>query len=183
MSGDNYHISDQHNCCFLTLTIIHWIDVFSRYTYRNIIVDSLNYCSAEKDLVLYGWVIMTNHVHLIARVHPPHTMSEFLRDFKKFTTKRIIETIKNSNESRREWLLDKFSFEAKRTGRAKEFKMWKDDNHAIDLDSYNIDLIEKLDYVHMNPVRAGWVDNPEEYVFSSARDYVGKKGLVRIEIV
>lgn len=70
-----------------------------------------------------------------------------------------------------QWLLDKFAFEARRTGRAKDFKVWKDDNHAIDLDSGEIDMMEKIDYIHMNPVRAGLVDDPADYIYSSARDY------------
>lgn len=85
------------------------------------------------------------------------------------------------SESRREWLLDKFSFEAKRTRRAENYKIWKDDNHAIDLST--IDVMEKIDYIHNNPVRAGLVEYPEYYIYSSARDYAGEKGLVEIEVV
>jgi putative transposase len=82
--------------------------------------------------------------------------------------------------SRREWLLDKFSFEAKKTGRAKNYKLWRDDNHAIEI-SGGISVWNKINYVHENPVRAGWVDEIAEYVYSSARDYAGRKGLVRLE--
>ena len=85
------------------------------------------------------------------------------------------------SESRKEWLLDKFSFEAKRTRRAENYKVWKDDNHAIDLS--HIDLMEKVNYFHNNPVRAGLVDFPEHYVYSSARDYIGEKGLVKVTVV
>ena len=65
MSGDKYLISEKSGCYFVTFTVIHWIDIFSRKEYRDIIVDSLNYCIKEKELVVYGWVIMSNHVHLI----------------------------------------------------------------------------------------------------------------------
>lgn len=68
------------------------------------------------------------------------------------------------SESRREWLLDKFSFEARRTRRAENYKVWKDDNHAIDLS--NIDLMEKVNYIHNKPVRAALVDYPEHYIFT-----------------
>lgn len=184
MSGDRYRIADQNACYFLTMTVIHWIDVFSRQEYRDIIVNSLNHCTKSKGLEVYAWVIMTNHMHLVARCEEPYEMSGFLRDFKKFTSKRIIEEINEINESRRDWLLDKFSFEARRTGRAENYKLWKDDNHAIDLDNTGINIMEKIDYVHENPVRAGIVHYPEEYIYSSAIDYSGKaKGLVKVKVV
>lgn len=85
------------------------------------------------------------------------------------------------SESRRDWLLDKFSFEAKRTKRAENYKIWTDDNHAIDLSC--IDLMEKIDYIHNNPVRSNLVDYPEYYIYSSARDYAGEKGLVAVTVV
>lgn len=85
------------------------------------------------------------------------------------------------NESRKEWMLDKFEFEAKRTRRAEKYKIWQDDNHPIDLT--DIDAYQKIDYIHENPVRAGIVDNPKDYIFSSARDYAGMPGLVKVELL
>ena len=181
MSGDQYRISDQHSCYFLTSTVINWIDVFSRKAYKDILVDSLNHCVKHKNLELYAWVIMSNHIHLVARVNPPDRMSDFLRDFKKFTSKKVLEAIQTIPESRRKWFLDMFSFEARRTQRANDFKMWKDGNHAIDLQ--NIDIMEKINYIHNNPVKAGIVNYPEHYVYSSAVDYAGGKGLVEVVIV
>ncbi len=181
MPGDKYLISDQHAPYFITCTVVHWIDLFSRKDYKDILVDSLNHCIDHKNLVLYAWVIMTNHIHLAARCDPPGGMSAFLRDFKKFTSKKVIDTMDTISESRKEWLLDKFSFEAKRTRRAENYKVWKDDNHAIDLS--HIDLMEKVNYIHNNPVPAGLVDFPEHYVYSSARDYIGEKGLVKVTVV
>lgn len=88
------------------------------------------------------------------------------------------------NESRREWLLDKFAFEARRTQRARDYKIWTDDNHAIDLDQMKIDMLNKIDYVHNNPVEAGIVYNPEDYIYSSALDYARKgKGLLEVTVV
>jgi len=182
MSGDKYFINDQHAKYFLTLTVVQWIDVFTRREYRDIVVQSLQHCIENKGLRLYAWVIMSNHLHLVAHCVAPNRMSDFLRDFKKFTSKRIVNAIMEIPESRREILLDKFAFEARRTGRAKDFKVWKDDNHAIDLDSGGIDMMEKIDYIHMNPVRAGLVDSPDDYLYSSARNYSYRKGLIEMAI-
>ena len=181
MSGSRYTISDQNAPYFLTCTVIHWIDLFTRKEYRDIIVDSLNHCVQHKNLTIFAWVIMSNHIHLAARCDPPGKMSDFLKDFKKFTSKKIIECIGYINESRSDWMLDKFSFEARKTRRAENYKIWKDDNHPIDLS--DIDIIEKIDYIHENPLRAGLVEYPEYYLYSSARDYCGMKGLIDVDVV
>ncbi len=181
MSGDRYKIQDQQGCYFITMTVVHWIDVFSRREYRDIIVESLNYCIAEKGLKLYAWVIMSNHVHIVGEVEGDLGMSGFLRDFKKHTSKRILEAIEEIPESRRMWLLDKFSFEARRTGRATNYKLWKDDNHAIDMS--DIDMMSKVDYIHDNPVSAKIVEHPDHYLYSSAIDYTGGVGMVKVEVI
>ena len=190
MSGDRYLIHDQNACYFITMTIVYWIDIFSRKEYRDVIVESLNYCVDHKGLELHAWALMTNHLHIIGRIIPndddmedQRGMSAFLRDFKKFTSKKMIKTMESIPESRKEWMLDKFSYAAKRTRRAKKYKIWKDDNHAIDLDHNGIDVMQKVDYVHNNPVVAGWVLEPDQYLHSSAMDYTGKKGLVKVKVL
>lgn len=181
MAGDSYKIQDQNGVYFLTMTVVHWVDVFSRREHKEVIVDALNYCIQEKGLVLYAWVIMSNHVHLVATVETALGMSGFLRDFKKFTSKKLIESIKEVPESRRGWLLKMFTDEASETGRAKHYKVWQDDNHAVDL--RHIDAMQKIDYIHENPVKAGIVYEPQEYVYSSAGDYAGIPGLVKVVVI
>ena len=88
MSGDKYFISDQNATYFLTCTVIHWIDVFTRLEYRYIVVDSLNYCIEHKGLEINAWVIMSNHIHLVASAKDGYRMSDLLRDFKKHTSKK-----------------------------------------------------------------------------------------------
>lgn len=181
MSGDQYKIQDQYGYCFLTMTVVYWLDVFTRAEYRDVIVDSLNHCIEHKNLELNAWVVMSNHVHLVGRVNGGQGMSAFLRDFKKYTSKRILELIEELPESRRDWLLDKFSWEARRSKRAENYKLWKDGSHAISLQ--NIDAMGKVDYIHMNPVRAHLVQAPEHYIYSSAIDYSGGKGLVKVNVL
>jgi len=181
MGGSRYSIQDQHQTYFITCTVIGWIDLFTRPEYKNIIVDSLNHCIENKGLTLNGWVLMTNHLHFIGRCEEPNRMSDFLRDFKKFTSKQLATAIQEIPESRRDWLLDKFNFEARKTNRAENYKIWQDDNHPIDLQY--IDSLEKLYYIHNNPVKANIVEVQEHYIYSSARDYAGIKGLVKIEMI
>jgi len=79
---------------FVTLTIVEWIDIISRPAYKSIIVDSLNYCIANKGLQVYCWCLMSNHLHMIISASEGNSLSDILRDFKKFTSKEITDTIK-----------------------------------------------------------------------------------------
>jgi putative transposase len=65
--SNKYKIIDQHGLNYLTLTIVGWIDIFSRKKYRDIIIESLRYCQENKGLKIYGYVIMTNHIHLMGK--------------------------------------------------------------------------------------------------------------------
>ena len=181
MSGDRYFITDQHAHYFVTFTVVYWIDVFTRPVYKEVITDSLNYCIAQKGFECHAWVLMSNHLHLIVRATPPVRLSDIIRDFKKHTSKKIVGLITEGTESRKEWLLHKFSFEAKRTGRAENYKLWTDDNHALLLDNSGY-FQQKINYIHDNPVRQAIVLNPEDYLYSSAIDYCGGKGLVNVVV-
>ena len=179
MSGDRYVITDQQQVYFLTLTVVDWVDVFTRKDYKLILVDSLNFCIANKGMEVFAYVIMSNHLHLITRAKEGYVLSHVLRDFKKFTSKQIVAKILEIGESRRDWLLNKFAFEARRTGRAKNYKVWRDDNHAICMEKREW-VDQRLNYIHQNPVRQMIVSNCEDYIFSSAVDYADGKGLVKV---
>ncbi len=115
----------------------------------------------------------------MARAKDGNVLSHIIRDFKKFTSKQLSAKIIEIGESRREWLLNKFAFEAKRTGRAKNYKIWRDDNHAICLEKTEW-INQRVNYIHENPVRQLIVNNAYDYIFSSAIDYADGKGLVNI---
>ena len=83
MSADRYYIKDQHGTYFLTFTVVEWTDVFTKPAYKQIITSALNYCTDNKGLKVYAWVLMTNHMHLVCQTTPPFQLSDFIRDFKK----------------------------------------------------------------------------------------------------
>lgn len=176
-----YQISEKVGLYYLTFQIVHWIDVFSRKECRNIIVESLRYCQGNKGLSLFAWVIMSNHIHLLAQGNIDD-ISGFIRDFKKYTSKKIIEFIQNERESRRDWMLKIFCSEANKTSRNKDFQLWTHENHCIQVytDAF---IKEKIEYIHNNPVRAGIVEQPEHYIYSGARNYAGEKCLLEVEIL
>jgi len=180
MSGDRYKILEQNGVYYITITVVYWVDIFTRKDYRHIIVDSLKYCQKEKGLVLYAWVLMSNHLHIIAKAEDGYNMSDILRDFKKFTSKQIIKTIKEIPESRREWLLHKFEYAGKNLKRISNYKFWKDANHAILLDNEKI-MQQKLEYIHNNPVVSEIVEEVQEYIYSSAKFYAEEPYLIKCE--
>lgn len=170
MSG-RYKVTDSQIPHFITCTIVGWIDLFSREIYKEIVVDSLKYCQAHKALKLHAWVIMTNHLHLIVSSSGESALPEIIRDFKKFTSRKIIDAVKsNAAESRREWLLNAFRFAGSSNNNNENFQFWQQDYHPITLDRGHI-YQQRLDYLHENPVRAGIVWEPQHYKYSSAIDY------------
>jgi len=173
-----YQIKDQEASHYLTLQIVDWIDIFTRQIYRDIVVESLMYCQKNKGLQIFGYVIMSNHMHLICN-STDGKLSATIRDLKKFSSHMIIETIENGNESRKKWLLDRFAFFGRKNSRNENYQVWTHENHAVILYS-NAFIWEKLNYLHHNPVRAGIVEKPEEYIYSSAKNYADLPGLFEI---
>lgn len=165
---------------FLTLTVIDWVDVFTRPEYKYIVIDSLDYCQKNKGLKIYAWCLMSNHLHMIAGTEEENNLSDILRDFKKFTSKEIIDKIKELPESRKEWMLNRFEFAGRFNNKIKDYKFWQDGNEAKEIHT-NEFLDQKLDYIHNNPVRAEIVFEPQDYKYSSAIDYCGGIGLLKIE--
>jgi len=180
MSKDRYVIRDHSATHFVTFTVVAWIDLFIRPEYSDIIVSSLNHCIKEKGLVVYGWIIMSSHVHLLITTRNKENLSDIIRDLKKFTSKQLIQEINNITESRRSWLLNRFKFESKENH---IYKLWQDGYHALECDGHIVDAIDKLEYIHQNPVNSGIVRETEDYVYSSASSYAGIESLVDIDFL
>ncbi|GAB3180407.1 REP-associated tyrosine transposase [Telluribacter humicola] len=182
MPSSQYFIHNPGGTYFLTMTVVDWVDVFSRPTYRHIIVDSLRYCQQQKGLQLFGWCLMSNHLHLLATADDGYNLSDILRDMKKHTSKQLVKAIQEEPESRRDWMLQRFAYAGKYQSNVKEYKFWQDGNQAKECSSQAF-LLEKLHYIHQNPVRNLLVEEPEHYLFSSSRNYAGLKGLLDMELL
>lgn len=166
---------------FVKFATVNWIDVFTRHVYKDILVGRLNYCIAYKGLVVYAWVVMSNHVHLVVE-RRGDKLENVLRDMKKHTSKIIIDAIKeNPQESRKEWMLWMFERAGSKNSSNKTYQFWQQHNQPIELTRQAFDIDNTIDYIHSNPVKAGFVERPEDYLYSSARYFSGAKGLVNIE--
>ena len=139
---------------FLTLTIQRWYYLFDRHNRWGILADSLRYCIDRKGLELNGYVFMLNHLHLI--VTSPD-MAGFLRDFKKFTSKKFKENIEANEPTVLTLFVDSQG----------QYQFWMDGNAPKKIENPGF-YLQKLNYIHENPVRKGYVSRPEYWFWSSA---------------
>lgn len=179
-----YKILNQNGMYFLTFTIVEWIDLFTRPIYSEIILESFRFCQKEKGLNLYAYVIMPSHIHLIAGTEEKAGLSSIIQNFKSFTASSVVKYLKNYKniESRRDWLLNHFAFNARKNSTHSQHQIWRRDNHPFELYSPRM-IRQKLNYIHMNPVKAKMVANPEDYILSSASNYVSGNGVLEVTLL
>lgn len=155
---------------FITLSVVGWIDIFSRSRYADIIINSFEFCRKNKGFEIFAYVIMPSHIHFIARSLQSN-MANILRDIKAFTAKQILFSIENENgESRKEWLLHMFKYYAKYKQQNKKYQFWQKTNYPTEILNHKM-LIQKIDYIHNNPVTAGLVTRAETWTYSSANPF------------
>lgn len=177
-----FKIKNQNALYFLTMTIVNWIDLFTRDQNRRIVIDALDYCRKVKGLKLWAYVIMTNHVHLIASTEEK-SLSGIIRDFKRHTVKQLLKSINQKTESRRSWMIKAFLIsEEKKPLTDICYQIWFHDNHPIELESRKF-IMQKLGYIHENPVKAGFVDDPGAWIYSSQRNYMGLPAVLEVDLM
>jgi len=159
-----YRILEPERPHFVTATIVEWLPVFNSAACCEIIVRSLEYSRSEKALKIYAWVIMENHIHAVLSAPD---LSSTLRDIKSFTAREIVTHLKTA---RGEWLLNQFSH-YKAAHKPNEYQVWQEGSHpqAILTDEM---MLQKMDYLHNNPVKRGWVASPEHWRWSSAHEWL-----------
>jgi len=175
-----YKFRNPEGIYFVSFAVVNWLDVFTRNIYREILCESFSFCQVKKGLNIYAYVIMPNHVHMIMSRTGEIQPESIMRDLKKFTSNEIIHSIiNNPRESRKEWMLKMFEEEGKNNSNNTKYQFWQQDNHPIELVTNEMQN-QRLNYVHNNPVEAGFVHRPEDYPWSSAQDYAGINGPVKV---
>lgn len=178
--GRKYAIRSQEHFYFVTFTVVYWLDVFIRQEYKNIFLESLKYCQKEKGLMVGAWCIMTSHIHLAIASGGVAKLEDIIRDLKSYTSRHIRKYMTNNpQESRRDWLMWMMERAGKKKSNNKDFQFWQQHNHPIELSTNEI-LQQRVDYIHNNPVEAGFVAQPSDWLFSSASDYEGNPGEIEI---
>jgi REP element-mobilizing transposase RayT len=160
-----YRVHEPDRAHFITSTVVGWLPVFSSVPCCQILADSFAYCQRHKALKLHAWAIMENHFHAI--VQAPE-LSGVVADLKKFTARRLIEQLSREG---REWLLRLLEENRARHKTAIRYQLWQEGFHpqAILDDAM---MLQRLDYLHHNPVRRGWVASPEHWRYSSAHEWM-----------
>lgn len=152
---------------FITCTVVQWVDVFTRSIYADVLIDSLKYCQQHKGLEVYAYVIMPSHIHMIVR-HEGAQLDKIIGHFKSFTAKEILKLIESAQEeSRKKWLLHMFAYAARFHQQHAQYMFWQYTKHPVELSNHNI-FQQKLDYIHQNPLKAGYVTEAEKWYYSSA---------------
>jgi REP element-mobilizing transposase RayT len=177
--GFHYRIYDNERPYFVTITVVDWIDVFIRKNHKIALIDALKFCQKNKGLEIFAWCLMPSHLHLIVRAEQGFQLSDIIRDFKRHTSKTLVQQIKAEPESRREWMLESFKKAALQHTKSGEYKFWQDGYHPVELYSAEFTR-QKLNYIHNNPVEELLVQYPWDYIFSSARNYADMDNLLEV---
>ena len=152
---------------FLTFTTIEWIDVFTKPKYFSLIINTFKHCQKNQGLFLYGFVIMTNHLHCLVSAKESYCLENIVASFKKFTTSQIKKLLEKDNRRYIPALI-KTSYAKNKNN---SFQIWQRENYPEIIESEKF-FLQKLNYIHNNPVKKEYVSKPEDWLYSSARNYL-----------
>ncbi len=176
----NYKFHNKEGLYFVSFATVYWIDIFTRETYLSILAESISYCRKEKGMEIYAYCFMPSHVHLVFRSNRGDP-SGLIRDFKGYTARKLIKTIdENQQESRREWLLWMFEKAGVKNATVSHRQFWQQHNKPIELWTDKV-IQQKIEYIHNNPVVSGFVVDPVDWKYSSARNYQDDHTILEID--
>ncbi len=173
MGRSRYRVAEEGAPHFLTFTVLEWLPVFTRPETVSILLEAFTFRQQEPEFRLYGYVILENHLHCI--VQAPE-LAKQIRELKSYTARKIIDYLQEKQVSQ---LLAKLAYYKKAHKTDREYQLWQEGSHPQWLQNEAM-LVEKLQYIHDNPVKRGYVDNPEDWRYSSARNYLGGDGLIPV---
>jgi REP element-mobilizing transposase RayT len=178
----NYKFHNKEGLYFVSFATVYWIDIFTRSEYSDIVVEALDFRRRQRGMEIYAWCIMPSHIHLVF-ADKDKNPSFLIGKIKEYTSKKIQQAISdNYQESRREWLLWMMKRAASKNSNVINGQLWQHGNMPIELWSGEV-IEQKINYIHMNPVEAGYVTEPWHWKYSSANDYCGGKGILEIDYV
>jgi len=184
MLANDKPIGSRDACYFLTLNVVDRIDVFTRPAYKQVVADALNYFVDQGQITIYAWCLMTHHLHLLVKTPEGYGPAYFERDFKKYTTPEILKAIDVEMDLRKDWMIQRFEDYGKSLKRIEKLHLWQNCSSPLHIDPAQPELlVSRIEHINENPVRERIVDLPEAYLYSSARDYIGGKGLVKVKVV
>lgn len=173
MSRNRYHFIKSDSPHFLTCTVLEWLPVFTRRETVQIVLDSWTYQQKEHGLRLYGFVVLENHLHAVAEADD---LPALWSRFKSYTARKIIDFLK---VHRAEIFLKRMRASSKAKRSDREYQFWQEGSHPQLIEGEAM-LRQKLEYIHLNPVKRGYVEKPEYWRWSSAANYSGGEGVIDV---
>ncbi|NGP86967.1 REP-associated tyrosine transposase [Fodinibius halophilus] len=173
MARTSYKVYETQYPYFITISIVDWLPVFSITDAAEIILESLAFHQNKRGLTLYAYVIMENHMHLIAQ---SDQLQKNIRTFKSYTARRIIDFLKKEGHG---FYLSKLKENKLSHHRDCEYQFWQEGYHPKQIMDDAM-MQQKMEYIHYNPVKRGYVTKPEYWRYSSAQNYVLSEGLISI---
>jgi putative transposase len=174
MGRSRYKVYEPTAPHFITCTVLHWIPIFTRQETVHIVLDSLNYLMQNANMKIHAYVILENHLHFVAQ---SDDIAKDIVRFKSYTARNIIDHLKERNVK---MILEQLSFYKKAHKVGKEFQLWQEGMAPKQIVNDAM-MRERIEYIHQNPVKRGYVDVAAHWRYSSARDYEGVDGLLRVE--
>ena len=175
MPRSSFKVLDSAYPHFVTSSIVNWIPLFRNPDLSEIVLNSLRYLQRQHILILYGYVIMEDHIHLIIEADD---VSKTMRSFKSYTARKIIDHLMQTEDIPMLALLKKYKLESHIES---TYQVWQEGFHPILLKNSEM-MLQKIKYIHDNPVRKGLIKKPEEWKYSSASNYLGMEGLISVKI-
>ena len=172
MGRSRYKITNPEQPHFITLTVLHWIPVFTRPETVAILLDSLRYL-AKEGLTVYAYVILENHCHLLVQ---SKALDKDIARYKSYTAKLLIKYLHDNNIKQ---ILEQLAFYKKAHKLDRAYQFWQEGVHPVLIQNDEI-MRQKVEYIHHNPVKRGYIDKAEHWRYSSARNYAGEDGLLEV---
>ena len=174
MTRSRYKIYNEQQPHFLTMTVVEWIPLFTNHEIVSLLLESLRFVQKEREVVIYAYVIMEHHLHLIASAPE---LAKTMKEFKSYTARRIIDYLEKRKFAQ---LLEKLHREKLAHKTKSDYQLWQEGSHPEEIYSEAM-LLQKIEYIHNNPVRRGYVDEATQWRYSSARNYEGMEGLLEVK--
>ncbi len=176
-----YKVLDTSKPYFVTTSIVSWIKIFNDKKIVDILIESIKYCQSNKGLEIYAYVIMPDHFHMVCRSISGNNLSDIFRDLKKYTARSIIKYLKsNTNNVYSQWLKI-FKTNNMNQKSSECYKLWQAGFNPKELSSNKV-IDQKIEYIHNNPVKSGLVTKPDDYKYSSPRNYSEKEGVIDVVV-
>jgi len=174
MGRSRYKIYEPTHPHFLTSTVSHWLPIFTNTQSVQIVIDSLEYLKKSDNLTIFAYVILENHLHLVAS---SDDINKTMQKFKSYSAYELLQLLQKNNATT---LLRQFAFHKKAYKEESTYQIWEEGFHPKLIQSEKM-MFEKINYIHNNPIKRGYVDEAQHWRYSSARDYEGIEGLLKVE--